>query len=405
MAGYEADERVERMKALTVAVSMAVALSATWAGAITMTALNGVINKVEKTIISASALHDEGGIEPGRPLVTEIAPQVRLTFSKENFDSDLKKAFNVYDGLLLHRAELVKRTKEEKKKARRPKSAGGDIAALMRAEKKTKSHAPDTGVAPNTDYSVYEDYKQTHQARTQMEDQAAEADMRAVIAERQAAETELAQKKDRKRALQEQAMRWQAELDKQAAGSARAAAEWERQHSFGAYARRFLGSVVQTAVGSFTGAFLTPIATNLANQAVGQMFPGAARSSGSLAEQAAAQATQDTITSVATGAGTSIGQAAGQAVTGTGTQPSTTSASTFTGSTMKSAPSSGTQISQGTAGMTMTKKTPQKVFRDPLLGVGKETGVKDPVLKPRNKFICRYPGPQGWTPKQRQVRY
>lgn len=390
------------MRALAIAVSMAVALSAQWAGAVSMTALNSVINKVEKTIISASALHDEDRIEPGRPLVAEISPQVRLRFSRENFDSDLKKAFNVYDGLLLHRAELVKRAKEENKKARRPKSPGDDIEALMRAEKKTQKHAPGPGVVPDADYNVYKDYSQTHQERVQMEDQAAEADMRAVIAERQAAETELAQKKERKRALQEQAMRWQAELDKQAAGSARAAAEWERQHSFGAYARRFLGSVVQTAVGSFTGAFLTPIATNLANQAVGQMFPGAARSSGSLAEQAAAQATHDTITSVATGAGSSIGQAAGQAVTGTGSS----SSPSFTESPAQTASGStfGTPVSKSST-MIKTTTPKRKVFKDPLLGGGNEIAVKDAKLKPRKKFICRYPGPQGWTKKERQVRY
>ena len=67
-------------------------------------------------------------------------------------------------------------------------------------------------------------------------------------------------------------MNWQNEMDKGAAESARAAAEWHREHSFGAYARRFLTTVVETGVGSFSSAFLGAVGSELADEATKAIF-------------------------------------------------------------------------------------------------------------------------------------
>jgi hypothetical protein len=100
------------------------------------------------------------------------------------------------------------------------------------------------------------------------QDASAEADMQAVIAERQAAAVEQQMRRERRQQLQAQAMEWQAQLDQGAAESARAAAEWQREHSFGAYARRFLATTIQTGVGAFSSTFFGGIGAELANRAV-----------------------------------------------------------------------------------------------------------------------------------------
>ena len=104
--------------------------------------------------------------------------------------------------------------------------------------------------------------------RIRQQDAAAEADMQAVIAERQAAAVEQQMKRERRQQLQGQAMEWQAQLDQGAAESARAAAEWQREHSFGAYARRFLATTIQTGAGAFSSTFFGGIGAELANRAV-----------------------------------------------------------------------------------------------------------------------------------------
>lgn len=360
--------------------------------AFSSTALDGVIAKLEKAIITASDMHDSGGLEAGTPYVATITPTVKIAFSKENFDADLEKAMKVYDGLLMKRKSM------SQQKTKSP--ADRRISALMTAEQKTASVEPPVAGAP-ADYNVYEDYTQTHKDRTLRENQAAEADMRSVLNERQAAEAELVQKKQRKQAVQEQAMRWQAELDKQASASARVAAEWNRQHSFGAYARRFLGSVVQTAVGSFTTALLTPIATNLANNAVGQMFPGS--STGSIAQQAASQATRDTIMSTASGVGSSVGQSASGAIMGR-----SDSYAGQTTATPSSAYSSSSTYSPVYTGAPVQSR--KRVFADPRFSprVREALGgvqIKTSDIKKVKKFISRYPDPRGWVSYQKQVRY
>jgi hypothetical protein len=92
--------------------------------------------------------------------------------------------------------------------------------------------------------------------------------MQAVIAERQAAAVEQQMREERRQQLQAEAMEWQAQLDQGAAESARAAAEWQREHSFGAYARRFLATTIQTGAGAFSATFFGGIGAQLADRAV-----------------------------------------------------------------------------------------------------------------------------------------
>lgn len=183
------------------------------------------------------------------------------------------------------------------------------VSALIRAEKQAATDEPAAGEPPPPDYSVYTRYGQARQERLLSESKAAEAEMQATIAERQAAAQEAQGRRARKQELQAQAAKWQEELDKQASASAQAAQAWEQEHSFGAYAKRFLGMVIQTSVGAFTGGLLGTVSMNLANQAVKTLFPDA---SSSRAQQALAAGT----TSAITGTAGSLGQAATSAATG-----------------------------------------------------------------------------------------
>lgn len=150
-----------------------------------------------------------------------------------------------------------------------------NITALMRAERETQSAQPGS---PNNNFTatgrfdVYNNYSMSHATKLQQADQMAELDMQNINVERQAAEAERLQKMQRDQELQGQAMEWQAALDKQASDSARKTAEWEATHSFGAYATAFLGTVLQTTIGSFTSGLITPVATTLANKAVVSLF-------------------------------------------------------------------------------------------------------------------------------------
>jgi len=231
-------------------------------------ALDALIGKLESAITTAARLRDEGKITARSPYIVQLTPKTSLSFTAEHFEADAEKAFAVYKNLLEFRQRGA-----AKHAASQPE---GRLGALMEAERKTSARAPlppPQGV--EAQFDLYQQFRAEHDKKLAMEEQSADADMRAVSAERKGAEAEQAQRRQRDQQLQQQAMKWQAELDKQASGSARAAAQWEAQHSFGAYAKRFLGAVLQTTIGSFTTAFLTPITTDLANRAVQQMFPGA----------------------------------------------------------------------------------------------------------------------------------
>ncbi|MBI4827952.1 MAG: hypothetical protein HY804_03960 [Nitrospinae bacterium] len=285
---------VRRMMAIAACVALwsAGARAAPSDGA----ALDALIGKLENAITTASRLRDEGKISPGNPYRVQITPKTTLSFGAEHFEADAERAFTVYKNLLEFRA------KGAAIKSKPAAQTDSRLDALMEAERKTAARAPlPPPQAVETQFDLYQQYRAEHDKKAAQEEQAAEADMRAVSAERKSAEVEQAQRRQRDQALQQQAMKWQAELDKQASHTARAAAQWEEQHSFGAYAKRFLAAVLQTTIGSFTTAFLTPITTDLANRAVQQMFPDAA--TGGLAAQAGA-------------AGQAVSQGAADAVTG-----------------------------------------------------------------------------------------
>jgi len=258
------------------------------------TKIDTVIAKLEKAITKASDLYDSGKIQQGQPYIAAIAPNIKITFSKENFDTDLKKAFGVYDKLIVYRKKMKSSKKSSTpspRSAPRKNTPDDRIAALMREEKKMIEPSPQSREKTATQYSkysVYKTYQQGHQAKAQQEDQAAEADIKTVIAERRAAETALQQRIKHKQELQAQAAKWQGELDKQASASSSAATKWQTEHSFGAYTKRFFYSVLQTAVGSFGSAFLGTVATHYANKAVIKMFPDIDTST------LATQATDDT---------------------------------------------------------------------------------------------------------------
>lgn len=302
--------------------------------------LDQIIDRTEKAILHATELRNAGKLRPGRPYVVKIAPKVKLSFSAERFKSDLQTALDVHDKLVRYRHKLsgghkpavhkkhhtappAHRENDRHRVAKAPPSPSDDpIAAMRYAEKKSAAASPPPRAHAPVNYDVYQDYRKAHANSLLQQDRAAEADIAAVLAERRQAETELIQVRQRKQQLQAQATKWQAELDKQASQSAKAAAQWEQEHSFGAYARRFLGTVLQTAIGSFSTAFLTPVAVNLANRAVGSLFPSV-DTTNLAARAATASATRVAVTN--------LGSAAGQAVANSVTTPAAAGTTTTQG--------------------------------------------------------------------------
>ena len=299
-----------------------------------------VAENIEKAILQASELREQGKIQKGRPLVIPVASDFQLVFSAENFDADLDKAFRVLDQLMTRaRAERGQTAPAGQASAslqpgqplpqiaaQGPSQPVDRLTALMQAERQTARAVP-SGQAAGIplEYSVYQNYRQSRSARIQEDDKMIETEKQAVIAERQAAAQSQQRKRERDQQLQAQSTAWQAELDKQAKASSAAALQWEQEHSFGAYAKRFLGMVVQTSVGAFTGGFLGVLSTNLANKAVSNLFPDAYPN---IYTQAAAAGTSSAITQTGTTVGQTVGQQAAAAVTGqSGTATQTTAAS------------------------------------------------------------------------------
>ncbi|MBI5199267.1 MAG: hypothetical protein HZA09_04535 [Nitrospirae bacterium] len=263
----------------------------------------GITERVEKAILKASEMYEQGKIKKGKPYTVEVSMEIGKKSSEETFDKDVDNAFKTLD-------RLMKEKTGKKEAVAVPVPENDRIGALKQAEKRMDKGSPHpAGDKMSSEYSVYKNYQQLRQERMSNENKVAEADMQAVIAERQAAAQDLQRKREREQQLQAQAMKWQEQMDKQASASASAAAQWEAEHSFGAYAKKFLGVVVQTAVGSFTGGFLGTLSTNFANHAVKKLFPNVDTSTLS---QAAAAGTSSAIT----GTAGSVGQTATSSVTG-----------------------------------------------------------------------------------------
>lgn len=271
----------------------------------------GLTGRIETAITEAADLFEQGKILKGRPHVVDVAPGVQLTFSQETFERDMETAFLILEMAMTRRSkDASKSPADAPRSGMAPEQPRDRMSALMSAERET-SKTPRGDAQIPAEYSMHKNYQQMRQARTQAEEKEIEAERQIVLAERAAAAQNLQRKREREAALQTQAAKWQDEMDRQAKVSAQAAAQWEAEHSFGAYAKRFLGVVVQTSVGAFTGAFLGTVATNLADKAVKKFFPGASTST---ASQAAAAGTSAAITSTATAAG----QAAVSGISGQG---------------------------------------------------------------------------------------
>lgn len=281
-----------------------------------------VIERIEKAIVQAEELYEQGKIPKGKPFVVPITEDFQLSFSAENFQGDAEKAFQVLDQLMAEQKKLKAKAQvpapapapaPEAKETSPRNREQGRLGALMEAEQHTAKASPPASEKIPLEYNIYKKYQQDRQARLQEEEMGIEADKQIILAERQAVAQEEQRKREREQQLQAQSGKWQEELDKQAKVSSQAALQWEKEHSFGAYATRFLGMVVQTSVGAFTGGVLGTLGTNLANQAVSKLFPDAATN---MVSQSMAAGTSAAITSSATGIGQAMGQGVGSAVSG-----------------------------------------------------------------------------------------
>jgi len=265
-----------------------------------------VTERVEKAITRASDMFEQGKIKKGHPYIVRISPRLTLTFTAENFDQDLEKAFKVLDTLMTRtkkasrakpssgKGSSVSQISPSKPEIRKNAPPRDRISALMQAESRHPKQRKLTTREVPIQFSTFKNYNALHQGRATAEDRAAEADMQAVNQERQAAEEELRQRRARKQQIQAQAMKWQNELDKEAAETARRVAAYEAEHSFGAYVKRFFTTVLQTAVGSFTGAFIGNVGSHLADKAVNSLFHGSLDSPAAAGLSSAINATAST---------------------------------------------------------------------------------------------------------------
>ncbi len=257
-----------------VTILMVVCTPSTSGANVTVSDLQKAISTCEKVITRATEMYEQGKITKGNPVKFRITPTLSMEVSQENFKTDMDKIWDVYSKLVTARKQMIASQKASGpkvvKKKKRPVSR---IEAMRREEKKSAALSPDPVASGPVDYDIYQDYQASRQQRISAESQTAEADIRSVIAERQAADIEEQQRMSRKGQLQAQASMWQAELDKQATGSAKAAALWNAEHSAGGYARRFFGTLIQTTVGAFSGGLFGTLGYNAANKAVDQLFP------------------------------------------------------------------------------------------------------------------------------------
>ena len=286
--------------------------------------------KVEKAITRASDMFEQGNIIKGRPYVVHISSRLLLSFSAENFDNDLDKAFKVLDTLMTQakketQLENAPRNNKNTPKPLRTKPVSSKnvpppdrISALMQAEGQHPKPRKLTAREVPLQFSAFKNYNALHQGRAMQEDKAAEADMQAVNRERQSAEEELRQRRARKQQVQLQAMNWQNELDKEASESARKAAAYEAEHSFGAYVKGFFTTILQTAVGSFTGAFIGNIGTHLADKAVNSLF----HNSSSSLNNAASVGTSSAINATTSTTSQAISNSVSSSASNTASNPS-----------------------------------------------------------------------------------
>ncbi|VAX22450.1 hypothetical protein MNBD_NITROSPINAE02-371 [hydrothermal vent metagenome] len=269
-----------------VATLVIVCTPSTSGANVSVSELEKAITRCEKVITRATEMYEQGKIAKGKPIKFRITPTLSMKVSRENFTQDVDKIWDVYYKLVTARKRMASPQKvSQPRVVKKKKRSVSRIEAMRREEEKSAALSPDPVASGPVDFDIYQDYQASRQQRISAESQAAEADIRSVIAERQAADIQEQQRMSRKGQLQAQASMWQAELDKQASGSAKAAAAWNAERSAGGYARRFFGTVIQTTVGAFTGGLFGTLGYNAANKAVDQLFPAQSNLSSSQFQQ------------------------------------------------------------------------------------------------------------------------
>lgn len=233
--------------------------------------LDDVISDIYQAITAATTRFELGNLTDDEPYTHRVSKKVSLAFANNSYDQDLSLAFSLLSKLEKKRDQMLAKSEQTKNKSQQPKRQLTRTERLMQAELKMQKHMPAPQIMV-TDYDVMSAFKETRQNRLNVKNKAAEVDMQMVVAERQAAEQQLAQEKQRKAALQQQAAIWQAEMDNQAVERANAIREWKKQNGFGAHMRKIFTGVLSAGIGSFTGSLTSTVSTNLANKAITKIF-------------------------------------------------------------------------------------------------------------------------------------
>lgn len=216
--------------------------------------------------IGIAAIKFETDSWNGKPYRHAVNQKFDLVFNKDTYERDIRRAYALVKKLdEKHKSRLKATTKKSQAK---PLTR---MQRLMQAEAVINKNAP----APQffmTDFDVTSAVTETRQERLEAKNRAADADISAVVSERQAAEQAMIQEQERKAALQQQATAWQTQLDQQASERARVVREWKKQNSFGAHARRIFTGVLQTGISSFTGGLSNVLTNRLANRAINDLL-------------------------------------------------------------------------------------------------------------------------------------
>lgn len=226
--------------------------------------LETLIRGIYEGVGIAAYKYEQGNLSDGM-YMHKLTEKVSLSFSSSSYDKDISRAFALISSLQKKHIKTKAQNKISKPKAL------SRMERLMQAERTISRNAPQANYFI-TDYDVMNAFKETRKKRIAAKNFSADGDIQAVISERQVAEQELINKKERQAVLQEQASAWQAQLDQQAVEQASVMREWKKQNGFGAHVRRIFTGALGAGISSFTGGLTSAISNDLANKAIDKIL-------------------------------------------------------------------------------------------------------------------------------------
>ncbi|MBN1268226.1 MAG: hypothetical protein JXB04_01445 [Kiritimatiellae bacterium] len=195
------------------------------------------------------------------PAVGHLLPASTLTFSQETFDQDLEQALDLLDRYAAVRAGRFEQVREQSPEEQLREMEEGFV------------EVDEDRLEAAESFSAFEAYAEGHKARQAERDRAAEDDMRRVTEERRLAQERKAVQDAARRKTQDLNRTWQEEMDAQATREAEAEAAWRREHSAGAFMKKFAWTLAGSTVTSFAGGFAHSVGAGYADYVIRKKYP------------------------------------------------------------------------------------------------------------------------------------